>query len=103
MKEKQRKLLIELRSALIGEKNMLPYCIFRDETIDDLIAAQPKTMEELTQVKGFPEKGKRVRGFGEAILEIFNNTDKIDHFELRGSSAKGFEVGMEMKRIGSFD
>lgn len=102
MREKQRQLLIELRSALISEKNTLPYCIFRDETIDDLIKAQPKTMDELVKVKGFPKDGKRVKGFGEAILEIFNNANKIDHFELKGS-AGNFEVGTEMKRINAFD
>ena len=87
MREKQRELLIKLRSALIGEKNTLPYCIYSDATIEHLLDAQPKTIEELVKVKGFPEGGKRVTGFGEAIISIFNGKD-VEKFEL-GKDNKG--------------
>ena len=40
MREKQRKLLIDLRSSLIAEQKTLPYCIYPDATIEALLDAQ---------------------------------------------------------------
>lgn len=103
MREKQRQLLIELRSQLIAKESTLPYCIYTDATIDALLDAQPKSIAELVQVKGFPEKGKRVKGFGEAIVAIFNDTNRIQSFTLKeGSSAEDFEVGTKLKPITAF-
>lgn len=103
MREKQRQLLIELRSKLIAKEKSMPYCIYTDATIEDLLEAQPKTVDELTQVKGFPEKGKRVKGFGEAIVAVFTKTDKVVGFDLKESSTNGFEVGTNLKRAVAFD
>ena len=50
---KQRELLVALRAKLIGTKHTLPFTIYSDETIEDLLKAQPATLEELTKVKGF--------------------------------------------------
>lgn len=102
MREKQRQLLLDLRSSLIGEKNTLPYCIYPDATIEALLDAQPKTMEELVNVKGFPKDGKRVKGFGEAILAVFNDTDRVEGFNLKKGQDAEFEVGTNLKRINAF-
>lgn len=103
MIEKQRQLLIELRSQLIGEKNTLPYCIYTDETIEQLLKAQPKTISELVKVKGFPAQGKRVKGFGEAVVAIFADTEKIENFSLiKGKNAGEFEVGTKLRRVSAF-
>lgn len=103
MREKQRQLLIELRSQLISKKATLPYCIYPDETIESLLDAQPKTLEELVQVKGFPENGKRVKGFGEAIIAVFNCPEKISGFNLKeGTTADKFEVGTNLKPVTAF-
>lgn len=103
MREKQRALLIELRSKLIGKNNTLPYCIYTDDTIEDLLNAQPKSVAELTKVKGFPATGKRVRGFGEAVVAVFTNTEKLQGFDIKaGKNADEIEVGTRLRRITAF-
>lgn len=103
MRDKQRRLLLELRSSLIGKLNTMPYCIYTDDAIEALLDAQPKTIDELAQVKGFPKEGKRVKGFGEAILAVFNKTNQIDGFTLsEGETAGELEVGTSLKRISAF-
>ena len=102
MRNKQRQLLIELRSVLIAKKATLPYCIYTDETIEDLLDAQPKTIAELAKIKGFPEKGKRVKGFGEAVVAIFRDTDKIDSFDLEEGENSDVSVGTHLKRLSAF-
>lgn len=70
MKEKQ--LLEELRSKLVGILHTQPFTIYTDAEIEALLKARPKTLEELVKIKGFPDNGKRVRTFGKAIIAIFN-------------------------------
>lgn len=104
MRNKQRDLLIKLRSKLIGQQGVLPYCIYTDATIEDLLDAQPKSIDELVKVKGFPAKGKRVKGFGEAIVAVFTNPDKVQGFEIKSGASTGeIEVGTSLKRMSSFD
>lgn len=81
MIEEQRRLLINLRSELVGKKHTLPYTIYTDKTIEELLKAKPKTLEELSKVKGFPKEGKRIKGFGEAIIAIF--TKKVKNFTFK--------------------
>ena len=56
MRNKQRQLLIELRSVLIAKKATLPYCIYTDETIEDLLDAQPKQLQSLQRLKDFQRR-----------------------------------------------
>ena len=106
-KSEQRQLLIDLRSELLSNKaketgkSTMPYCIYTDETIENLLKAQPKTIKELTSVKGFPAEGKRVKGFGEAIIAIFNGK-KIQSFNLKRVGDK-IEVTTKLKSVTSFD
>lgn len=79
----QKQALINLRAQLVGAMHVQPFTIYQDTTIEALLAAKPKTLGELSKVKGFPAKGKRVQGFGEAVIAIFNErassvTTKID-------------------------
>lgn len=83
--QRERELLIELRSVLIGKLNTLPFTVYDDATLERLLLARPKTIEDLTKVKGFPAKGKRVKGFGELIIKIFNDTDSIEKIEVEGT------------------
>lgn len=83
IKERQRDLLLSLRSKLVGQNHTLPYTIYKDEEIENLLAKQPHTIEELSQVKGFPDGGKRLKGFGEAILEVFNHTSKVKDLDVK--------------------
>lgn len=69
--ESKRKQLEDLRSELVGVLHTQPFTIYTDETIEDLLKAHPMSLEELTNVKGFPANGKRVKCFGKAIVAIF--------------------------------
>lgn len=94
---KQRELLVALRAKLIGTKHTLPFTIYSDETIEDLLKAQPATLEELTKVKGFPANGKRVAGFGECIVKIFTSTDEVSNITVE-TSGDGVNVKTELKK-----
>lgn len=78
----QRKLLKELRSKLVGVKTTLPYTIYRDADIEALVKAQPKTLDDLGKIKGFPSQGKRYKNYGESILAVFRNPSAIESFEI---------------------
>lgn len=78
MREQERKALVELRSKLVGDKHTLPFTIYSDQTIEALLDARPTTIEELSKVKGFPKNGKRLKGFGEAVIQIFKDVQRID-------------------------
>lgn len=75
LRERQRQLLLELRSKLVGTMHVQPYIVYDDDTIELLLKKQPKTLDELKQIKGFPEKGKRFKGFGLSVCAIFNDKD----------------------------
>ena len=98
---KQRELLVALRAKLIGTKLTLPFTIYSDETIEDLLKAQPATLEELTKVKGFPANGKRVAGFGECIVKIFTSTDEVSNITVE-TSRDGVNVKTELKKLSLF-
>lgn len=100
-KAKQRELLIDLRSQLVGKMHVQPFTIYNDKTIEDLLEAQPKTIEDLSKVKGFPASGKRLKGFGEAVIAIFNSTDSIDSIDVSGNNEK-LEVSTKLKRMSAF-
>ena len=85
---KQRKLLKDLRSKLVGANKTLPYTIYRDKDIEALLKAQPKTLEELGKIKGFPFDGVRHKNYGESILRVFTNPDSISTFELDTSKSE---------------
>ena len=101
MREKQKKLLLELRSKLVGKLHVQPYIIYGDETVELLLNKQPKTIEELSKVKGFPPKGKRVAGFGESVIAIFQDAEKISEIEITDTN-KGITVGVQTKKMGCF-
>jgi superfamily II DNA helicase RecQ len=50
-----------------------PYMIFNNDEMEKLIAANPKSKNELLKVKGFGEK--KVEKYGEEILRIINRYD----------------------------
>lgn len=94
-----RDLLLNLRSKLVGAMHVQPFTIYTDNTVEDLIKAKPKTIEDLEKVKGFPPKGKRVSGFGESVIAIFNGNVK----DTTVTSENGkISVGVELKKIEAF-
>lgn len=102
MRKKQKELLLQLRSMLVGKLHTQPFTIYNDETIEHLLDAQPKTLKELSMVKGFPENGKRIKGFGDAIIAIFSNCNKIDSFQVTGDSEEDISIGTKLKKIEAF-
>lgn len=101
MEKKQRKLLLELRSRLVGEMHVQPFTIYNDVTIEELLRRKPRTLEDLSEVKGFPKTGKRIKGFGELVVAIFNNTDSISEIEVN-VNGKDAGVSCKLKQLASF-
>lgn len=75
-------LLKKLRGHLAYAKQVKPYVIFKDTELADLLKVKPKTLEELSTIKGFPSTGKRVSSWGQSIIDIFTKTDKIEDFKI---------------------
>lgn len=98
-REKKRDLLIKLRSDLTGELHTLPYTVYRDSDIERLLDKEPKSIEELVAIRGFPVEGKRVKGFGEAIVSIFN--DSVEKIEVVGRNGST-EVVTKLKPMSLF-
>lgn len=101
MREKQRQMLLDLRSQLVGKLHTQPFTIYNDATIEALLDAQPKTIKELSRVKGFPENGKRVKGFGETVIKIFTDCASIDSFEISGEGEE-LSVGAVLTPMTAF-
>ena len=53
------------------EKNLPPYYIFNDITLNEIIAYKPTTIEELLAIKGFGPK--KCDWYGEDILDIIRS------------------------------
>ena len=91
----EREKLIQLRETLIGELHTLPFTIYNDATIEDLLDARPQNLEQLSKVKGFPADGKRLKGFGEAVVQIFTSGEAIQEFTVEvkdGAPCVGFNL-----------
>lgn len=97
----EKNALIQLREQLIGELHTLPYTIYNDDTIENLLNVRPQSIEELIKVKGFPEKGKRVKGFGEAVVQIFVELDSIEKIKVEEKDGE-FEVITELSTMSLF-
>ena len=97
MKEKQ--LLLELRSKLVASMHVKPFTIYNDATIEELLRAKPASLAELEKVKGFPKNGKRIAGFGEAIVAIFAG-EEIETFEIANDG--GFSVEPKVQKMEAF-
>jgi len=78
----ERALLHQLRSQMVSLKKFEPFRIYRDEEIENLLIAKPKTLEELAKVPGFPAGGARVTKYGNAIVAIFNKPSTISEFKV---------------------
>ena len=73
-----RKNLLLLRSKLAFSNTTGHSWQFSDVELERLLKAQPRTLDELGAIKGFPRDGKRVKAYGKLIIDIFNNSEYID-------------------------
>lgn len=53
------------------EKNLPPYYVFNDETLNEIISIKPQTIDELLTVKGFGQK--KCEWYGNNILQIIRS------------------------------
>lgn len=91
---KQRQLLLDLRAQMVSALHALPYTIYKDSDIENLLKAQPKSLAELSAVKGFPKQGKRVKGFGESIVKIFTDTDNCKTTKIKAKANGDIEISV---------
>ena len=64
-------LLKKYRLTKAKEKNLPPYYIFNDETLNEIISIKPQTIDELLTVKGFGQK--KCEWYGNDILQIIRS------------------------------
>jgi ribonuclease D len=95
-------LLRKLRGRLAFKSAKKPYVIFNDETLGDLLKEEPKTIEALSAIKGFPADGKRVAAWGQAIVDIFNKPDKIEDFDVKLDADGEPQATTRMKKMNAF-
>lgn len=69
-KEELRRKLKQLRINFAIKEKLPPYCIFNDETLNDLLDKMPKNKEELMKVKGLAKV--KINKYGEEILGVLN-------------------------------
>ena len=79
---REKEMLLKLRSEVAKKSGQSTYWVPNDNEIEMLLKVRPKTIEELTSLKGFPVKGKRVAAYGNAIIDIF--TKKVSKIEING-------------------
>lgn len=81
MREKEQ--LLELRRQVAKKSGQATYLVPNDKEIEMILKVRPKSMEELTSIKGFPKTGKRVAAYGQAIIDIF--TKGVSSINVTGS------------------
>lgn len=85
--EKLLELLKELRKKVSKEKNLPPFVIFLESSLEDMATMYPTTMEELEKISGV-SKGKSMR-YGKPFLDIIisyveeNDIVKPDDFVMK--------------------
>lgn len=71
-KEILRQRLTHFRSTYAKEHNMKAYYIFKNQTLEQLVATFPQTRDELIKIEGFGPK--KVEEFGDEICTIIRTT-----------------------------
>ncbi|MBI6039712.1 NERD domain-containing protein [Clostridium perfringens] len=66
--EELRRKLKQLRINFAIKEKLPPYCIFNDETLNDILDKMPRNKEELMKVKGLAKV--KVNKYGEEILGV---------------------------------
>ena len=70
MDEKIRYKLKDYRLKVSNKDNLKPYMVFSNDTMEEVISAKPRCIDELMKIKGFgPVKCEK---YGEDIISIVN-------------------------------
>jgi ATP-dependent DNA helicase RecQ len=86
--EKLVSMLKELRKKVSKEKNLPPFVIFLERSLEDMATLYPTTIEELKKCQGV-SKGKAVR-YGKKFVDLIttyveeNEIEKPDEFVMKG-------------------
>jgi ATP-dependent DNA helicase RecQ len=66
--------LRDCRKRLADAQNVPPYVIFHDATLAEMIAARPRTMDELLGISGVGQT--KLQKYGEAFLQVIREADE---------------------------
>ena len=86
--EKLVSMLKDLRKKVSKEKNLPPFVIFLERSLEDMATLYPTTIEELEKCQGV-SKGKAVR-YGKKFVDLIatyveeNEIEKLDEFVMKG-------------------
>jgi ATP-dependent DNA helicase RecQ len=86
--EKLVEMLKDLRKQVAKEKNLPPFVIFLERSLEDMATMYPTTIEELEKCQGV-SKGKAIR-YGKKFLELItkyveeNEIERPDDFVMKG-------------------
>ncbi len=85
-------MLITLRKQVAKEKNLPPFVIFLENSLEDMALSYPTTLEELEKIQGV-SKGKAIK-FGKKFVELIgkyvteNDIEKPDDFVMKNVANK---------------
>lgn len=97
-------LLKDLRKKVAKEKDLPPYVIFQDPSLEDMASQYPITMEELSNITGV-SKGKAVR-YGQKFIDLIseyvdeNDIERPNDFVVKSIINKS---GLKVKIIQNID
>ncbi len=97
-------MLKDLRRQVAKEKNLPPFVIFLENSLEDMAISYPTTMEELEKIQGV-SKGKAIR-YGKKFVELIrkyvedNNIERPDDFVMKSVVNKS---GMKVFIIQNID
>ncbi len=86
-------MLVDLRKKVAKEKNLPPFVIFLENSLEDMALNYPTTMEELEKIQGV-SKGKALK-FGRKFVELIakyveeNDIERPDDFVMKNVANKG--------------
>lgn len=97
-KSEQLNSLILLRNTLCGDKRILPYMVYTVGCAKEIVKSQPKTLQELGKVKGFPANGARIKNYGKVILEVLWSDKIITDFDIK-ETKDGIEINISKMNL----
>jgi ATP-dependent DNA helicase RecQ len=86
-------MLVDLRKKVAKEKNLPPFVIFLENSLEDMALSYPTTLEELEKIQGV-SKGKALK-FGKKFVELIaqyveeNDIERPDDFVMKNVANKG--------------
>lgn len=86
-------MLVDLRKKVAKEKNLPPFVIFLENSLEDMALSYPTTLEELEKIQGV-SKGKALK-FGRKFVELIaqyveeNDIERPDDFVMKNVANKG--------------